>query len=41
MGFISKSGCFSESLWKAVCAGVNCCEFIGTKEYFSVSNFDL
>ena len=33
---ISKSGCFSDRLCKAVCAGVNCCGFIGKSEYFSV-----
>ena len=27
-GCISKSGCFSDSLCKAVCAGVNCCGFV-------------
>ena len=40
-GCISKSGCFSESLYKAVYAGVNCCGFIGKSEYFSVINLDL
>ena len=40
-GCISKSGCFSDSLCKAVCAGVNCYGFIGKSEYFSVINLDL
>ena len=38
---ISKSGCFSDILCKAVCAGVNCCGFIGKSEYFSVISLDL
>ena len=33
-GCISKSGCFSDSLCKAVCAGVNCCGFIGKVNIF-------
>ena len=40
-GCISKSGCFSDSLCKAVCTGVNCSGFIGKNEYFFVSNLDL
>ena len=40
-GFISKSGCFSDILCIAVCTGVNCWEFSGNKEYFSVINLDL
>ena len=40
-GCISKSGCFSDSLSKAVCTGVNCHGFIGKSEYFSVINLDL
>ena len=40
-GCISKSRCFSDSLCKAVCAGVNCCGFMGNSEYFSVTNLDL
>ena len=40
-GCILKSGCFSDSLCKAVFAGVNCCGFIGKSEYFSVINLDL
>ena len=40
-GCILKSGCFSDSLCKAVCAGVNCHGFIGKSEYFSVINLDL
>ena len=34
--YILKSGCFSDILCKAVCAGVNCCGFISKSEYFSV-----
>ena len=37
-GCISKSGCFSHNLCKAVCTGV---EFIGKSEYFSVISLDL
>ena len=40
-GCISKSGYFSDSLCKAVCAYVNCCGFIGKREYFSVINLNL
>ena len=40
-GCISKSGCFSDSLCKAVCASVNYCGFMGKSKYFSVSNLDL
>ena len=40
-GSISKSGCFSDILCIAVCTGVNCCEFNGNNEYFSVINLDL
>ena len=40
-GCISKLGCFSDILCKAICAGVNCCEFIGNNEYFSVISLDL
>ena len=38
---ISKSGCFSNILCKAVCTGVNCCRFIGKSKYFSVMSLDL
>ena len=38
---ILKSGCFSDSLCKAVYTGVNCSGFIGKSEYFSVINLDL
>ena len=40
-GCISKSGCFSDSLCRAVCTGVNCCGFMSNSEYFSVINLDL
>ena len=40
-GCISKSGCFSDNLYKAVCIGVNCCGFMGKSKCFSVSNLDL
>ena len=31
---ISKSGCFSDSLCKTVCTGVNCCGLIGKIDIF-------
>ena len=40
-GSISKSWCFSDILFIAVCTGVNYCGFNGNNEYFSVINLDL
>ena len=40
-GSISKSGCFSDIRCIAVQAGVNCWEFSGNNEYFSVIDLDL
>ena len=37
---ISKSGCFSDILCKAVWAGVNCCGFRVKSKYFSIINLE-
>ena len=41
MACISKSGCFSDSCCKAVCAGVNGYDLVGKREHFSIIRLDL